>query len=86
MSEDRPRPTRTFRAAGRARFDAARAGRQSIATRAAIDALGAVAALHFLNEQDETTTRLIDLAGASEEGLQGFRALLAAASDQPQDA
>lgn len=71
-------PRRQFRPA-KARFDPARAERQSGVTRLAIEMLGSAAAMSFLNADDaELGGRPIDLAGRSAEGLaQATRALSA---------
>lgn len=77
MSDAAPRTTRTFRAA-RVRFDPARAERQSRVTRLAIERLGALVALPFLNaEHPELGARPLDLAGESSETCARVEALLA---------
>ncbi len=74
-----PRQTRTFRSA-RVRYDPARAERQSRVTRAAIERLGAAAALAFLNApHDALGTTPIDSAADSAEACERVVALIAAA-------
>lgn len=72
------RATRTFRAA-RIRFDPDRAERQSRVTRLAIERLGAVAALPFLNAVHPTLgAPPIDVAGQGAEPCARVEAVIAA--------
>lgn len=73
-----PRATRTFRAA-RVRYDPARAERQSRVTRLAIERIGALAALPFLNaDHVGLGARPLDLAGESSEACGRVEAVIAA--------
>lgn len=78
MSEGEKRATRTFRTA-RVRYDPERAARQSRVTRLAIERIGALAALPFLNaDHDELGARPLDLAGDSSEACTRVEAVIAA--------
>ena len=70
--------TRTFRSA-RVRYDPARAERQSRVTRLAIERIGALAALPFLNaDHAELGARPLDMAGDSSEACDRVEAVIAA--------